>query len=46
MHILLLYITFLIDDTEIEGAIIIDLTLNSLNELMKKIDEIEDKLYD
>lgn len=45
-HILLLYITFVINDTEIEGAIIIDLTFNSLNELMKKIDEIEDKLYE
>ncbi|WP_157055639.1 chemotaxis protein CheC [Clostridium sp. DMHC 10] len=35
-HILLLYITFIIDDTEIEGAIIINLTFNSLNELIKK----------
>ena len=46
MHILLLYITFIIDETEIEGAIIIDLTFNSLNELIKKIDAIEDKLYE
>ena len=34
---LILYITFIIDDTEIEGAVIIDLTLNSLNELMELI---------
>lgn len=46
IHILLLYITFEIDDTEIEGAIIIDLSFNSLNELMKKIDAIEDELYE
>lgn len=46
MHILLLYITFIIDDTEIEGAIIIDLTLNSMNELVEKIVKIEDKLYE
>ena len=44
MYILLLYITFIIDETEIEGAVIIDLTFNSLNELIKKIDAIEDKL--
>lgn len=41
---LMLYITFIIEDTEIEGAIIIDLTLNSLNELMKKIKKVEDDL--
>lgn len=46
MHILLLYITFIIDDTEIEGAIIIDLTLNSMNELVEKIVKIEGKLYE
>lgn len=45
-YILLLYITFIIDDTEIEGAIIIDLTLNSLNELIKKIESIKDELYE
>lgn len=45
-HILLLYISFIIDDTEIEGAIIINLTFNSLNELMKKIDKIEVELYE
>lgn len=43
--VLLLYITFIIDDSEIEGAIIIDLTLNSLNKLIKKIDMIKDELY-
>ncbi len=45
-YILLIYITFIIDDTEIEGAVIIDLTLNSLNELLKRIDKIEDELYE
>ena len=46
MHAVILYITFIIDKTEIEGAIIVDLTLNSLNRLMKKIDNIEDNLYE
>jgi chemotaxis protein CheC len=45
-YILLLYITFAIGDSEIEGAIIIDLTLHSLNELMKKIEKIKDELYE
>lgn len=45
-HILILYITFLIDTTEIKGAIVVDLTLNSLNELLKKIDNIEEMLYE
>lgn len=45
-HVLLLYITFIIDNTEIRGAIVVDLTLNSLNELLKKIDDIEEKLYE
>lgn len=45
-NILLLYITFIIDDTEIEGAIIINLTFNSVNKLMKKINKIEDELYE
>jgi chemotaxis protein CheC len=43
--VLILYITFVIDEIEIEGAVIIDLTLQSLKELMKKIDSIEDELY-
>lgn len=46
MHVLILYITFVIDGTEIEGAIVVDLTLNSLNEMMKRIDKIEDELYE
>ncbi len=46
VYILLLYITFIIDNTEIEGAIIVDLTLRSLNELMQKINRIEDELYE
>lgn len=45
-NILLLYITFIIDDTEIEGAIIINLTFNSISKLMKKINKIEDELYE
>lgn len=44
MHILILYITFIVGDTEIQGAVIVDLTLKSLSELMKKIDNIEDGL--
>lgn len=43
-YTLLLYITFVIDDMKIEGAIIIDLTLESLNTLMIKVNEIEDEL--
>lgn len=46
MHVLILSITFIIDETEIEGAIIIDLALNSLNNLMKKISMLEDGLYE
>lgn len=45
-YMLSLYITFKVDNAEIEGAIIIDLTLNSLNELVKKINKIRDKLYE
>lgn len=45
-YMLPLYITFKVDSVEIEEAIIIDLTLNSLNELVKKIDKIRDKLYE
>lgn len=43
-HMLLLYITFIIDDTEIDGAILINLTLTSLQELMTKIEMIEVEL--
>lgn len=44
MQALLLYITFEIENTEIEGAIVVDLTLNSLNELVKNINNIGDEL--
>lgn len=46
MHVLILYITFIIDDTEIQGAIVVDLTLNSLIGLIEKIDTIEAGLYE
>jgi chemotaxis protein CheC len=45
-HLLVLYITFVIDETEIEGIIIVNLTLNSMNELMKNVDRIEKRLYE
>jgi len=41
--IIILYITFVIDGTEIRGAVLVDLTLNSLNELMKNLNLIEDE---
>lgn len=41
-NILMLYITFNIDGSEIFGAIIINLTLNSLNELLSQIDLLMD----
>jgi chemotaxis protein CheC len=41
-YIIMLYITFKIDDSEIEGAIIINLTLNSLSGLLNKAGMIED----
>lgn len=41
-HILILYITFKIGGSEIAGAIIINLTLNSLSELLNKVGSIED----
>ncbi|WP_315116452.1 chemotaxis protein CheC [uncultured Clostridium sp.] len=44
-HILMLYITFNIDNVKIDGAIIIDLTINSLNEMINKIDIMVDDLY-
>lgn len=43
--ILLLYITFIIEDVKIEGAVIINLTIDSLNELMNKTKKLEDDLY-
>lgn len=45
-YILVLYITFLIDDTEVKGAVVVDLTLASLKEVMKKIDMVKDELYE
>ena len=42
VYILMLYITFKIDDAEIAGAIIINLTLNSLSELLNRVGMIED----
>lgn len=42
-YILMLYITFNIEDTEIDGAIMINLTLKSLDELLKKIGKIEEE---
>lgn len=45
-HILFLYITFIIDNTEIEGTIIVDLALQSINELMRKIQLIEAEIYE
>lgn len=41
-YVLVLYITFQIDDSEIVGAIIINLTLNSLSKLLNKARRIED----
>ena len=44
-YFLMLYITFGIDNTEIEGAVIVNLTLHSLKELMAIVTKIEDELY-
>ncbi|HCJ56426.1 chemotaxis protein CheC [Lutispora sp.] len=44
--IIMLYISFTIDGTEVRGAIIINLTLNSLNELLRIIDKMEEDLYE
>lgn len=43
--IIMLYVTFIIDGTEIKGAIIIDLTLDSLYELMRIIEKMEEGIY-
>ncbi|MDD2484643.1 MAG: chemotaxis protein CheC [Eubacteriales bacterium] len=45
-HVLILYVTFLVDETEIQGAIVIDLSLNSLIGLMERLTEIGDRLYE
>lgn len=42
--LLVLNITFLIENTKIEGAIFVHLTINSFSELMLKINEIKDEL--
>jgi len=44
-NVLMLYITFNIDGSEIFGAIIINLTLNSLNEILSKIDILKENFY-
>lgn len=46
MQILILHITFLIDNSKIEGAILMRLTLKSLTEIMTKIEKLEDELYE
>ena len=43
-HLLILHITFILEDTEIEGAIIIDLTISSMNEIINIINGIEANL--
>ena len=44
MHIFILYITFKIDCVKIDGAVVIDLTLNSLNELKNKVGMVKNEL--
>lgn len=44
--IIMLYITFIIEDIEIEGGIIINLTLNSLKEITDEIKKMEVDLYE
>lgn len=43
---LMLFITFRIDETEINGAIIMDMTINSLHELVNTLDKMEVGLYE
>lgn len=43
-YMLLLYITFFIDNTEIKGAVVIDFTVKSLEEFMKRIDELGNEI--
>lgn len=38
---MILFVTFLIDNTEIEGAVVIDLMVESYNELLRLLDGIE-----
>lgn len=44
--LLILSISFILDDTEIEGAVIISLTINSLNKLMEILEKMEENLYE
>lgn len=46
VHILILYITFRIDCIKLDGAVVINLTLNSLNELMSRINKVKDGIYE
>ena len=46
LYRLMLYITFLIDGTEINGAIIMDMTINSVHELINKLEKMEADLYE
>ena len=41
---LILFVTFLIDNTKIEGAVVIDLMVESIQELFRLLDEIEAEL--
>lgn len=43
---LMLFITFTIDETEINGAIIMDMTINSLHELINTLEKMEVGLYE
>ncbi|MFL0246009.1 chemotaxis protein CheC [Candidatus Clostridium stratigraminis] len=45
-HMLMLYITFKIDYKEVSGAIIINLTLSSLSELLNRVELVEDGFND
>lgn len=45
-YILMLYVTFIVDGTEIEGAILIQLTFESLNEMMEKVKKLEGSFYE
>lgn len=46
LYRLMLYITFLIDGTEINGAIIMDMTINSVQELINNLEKMEVDLYE
>ena len=42
-YMLILSISFIIDHTEIEGAIIVDLTLDSMKDLLLKVNQLEEE---